>query len=402
MRIPAFGRRPGRLAALTTAPAVALLLAACGEQENTNPTGDDAFPSLFTGEVVTRQGSEAAGLYLPVFIVAVAIFVLVEGLLLYMTWRYRRRDKTDELPHQTHGNNRLEVIWTAIPALVVMVMFVFSTMVLTNVEAKSDEPSVVVDVTAFRFGWQFDYPDSGISIAGGGREAAPEMVLPIDEPVLFRLTAADVIHSFYVPSFFYKRDAVPGRVNEFEVTIEKPGVYGGQCAEFCGLAHSDMFFSVRAVEADEYRAWVEEQTTPPGSPPPGSPPPGSPPPGSPPPEGSAAPGSPPAESPPPEGGVVLEIASVSAEPLAYTESTLEARTGQTVTVRYTNDTNVPHNIAFFDSLDSSGSKIGATDIITGPGAVAEVTFQAPDSPGSYFFRCDVHPIQMTGTLEVSP
>jgi cytochrome c oxidase subunit 2 len=82
----------------------------------------------------------------------------------------------------------------------------------------------------------------------------------VGEPVLIRLTAADVIHSWYVPSFFFKRDAIPGRVNEFELTIEKPGVYGGQCAEFCGLAHGDMYFSVNAVTADEYDAWVAEQT----------------------------------------------------------------------------------------------------------------------------------------------
>jgi cytochrome c oxidase subunit 2 len=84
------------------------------------------------------------------------------------------------------------------------------------------------------------------------------MVLPVNESILFRLTAADVIHSFYVPAFFFKLDAIPGRTNQFEVTIEKPGVYGGQCAEFCGLAHSDMFFSVRAVEPSEYEAWVTE------------------------------------------------------------------------------------------------------------------------------------------------
>ena len=86
------------------------------------------------------------------------------------------------------------------------------------------------------------------------------MVVPTIGSVLFRITAVDVIHSFYVPSFFTKLDAIPGRVNELQVNIEKPGVYGGQCAEFCGLAHGDMFFSVRAVPADEFEAWVAEQT----------------------------------------------------------------------------------------------------------------------------------------------
>ena len=158
---------------------------------------------------------------------------------------------------------------------IVFVLFVVSTMVLTDVQSKSDEHGAVVDVQAFRFGWIYEYQDPGSldpetggydpltmnPITGGGREGAPTMVLPVGEPVLIRLTAADVIHSWYVPSFFFKRDAIPGRVNEFEITIEKPGVYGGQCAEFCGLAHGDMYFSVDAREPADYEAWLAEQTS---------------------------------------------------------------------------------------------------------------------------------------------
>ncbi|MFV2063242.1 MAG: cytochrome c oxidase subunit II [Chloroflexota bacterium] len=260
MRIPARGRRTGRLAKVALLPAVALLVAACTDLANTNPTGDDAAPGLFIGEVVTTQGNQAASLYLPLFIIATIVFFLVEGLLLFMAWRFRRRSSGDDLPAQTHGNNKLEIVWTVIPAIVVTALFIGSTIVLTDIQATSDDPDVVVDVEAFRFGWKFDYPDSGISIAGGGREGAPEMVLPINQTIRFNITALDVIHSFYVPSFFYKLDAIPGRTNDFEITIETPGVYGGQCAEFCGVGHGDMFFSVRAVEQDEFDAWVVEQT----------------------------------------------------------------------------------------------------------------------------------------------
>jgi cytochrome c oxidase subunit 2 len=135
-------------------------------------------------------------------------------------------------------------------------------------------------VLAFRFGWTFTYKepgtfdeqtatyqDTGVTISSSPaspssdqpRDPAQDIVLPVGEPVLFRLNAADVIHSFYVPSFFFKRDAIPGRTNEFEVTIEKPGRYGGQCAEFCGLNHGQMFFNIRAVEPAEYEAWLAEQ-----------------------------------------------------------------------------------------------------------------------------------------------
>ena len=251
------------------------------DRDTANNTGDTAWPSLFgqssdgsigfPHEVVTTEGIASAGLYLPIFIIAVIIFIIVEGLLLYLILRYRKRSKGDDLPEQTHGNNLLEIIWTAIPMVTVFVLFVVSTNVLMNdVEAKSDDHGAVVDVQAFRFGWIFDYMDPATldeeagayeplgvpTISGGGREGAPEMTLPVGEPVLIRLTAADVIHSWYVPAFFFKRDAIPGRVNEFEITIEEPGIYGGQCAEFCGLAHGDMFFSVNAVPVDEYDAWV--------------------------------------------------------------------------------------------------------------------------------------------------
>ena len=284
MRYPASGGRKGRLAKLATIPLVGAIIAACTEQANDNPTGDNAAPNLFgetangvgfPHEVVTTEGIASAGLYLPIFLIAVIIFIIVEGLLLYLILRYRKRSKGDDLPEQTHGNNLLEVIWTAIPMVTVFVLFVVSTNVLVNdVEAKSDEHGAVVDVEAFRFGWIFDYMDpetldeeagtyeaEGITISGGGREGAPEMTLPVGEPVLIRLTAADVIHSWYVPSFFFKRDAIPGRVNEFQITIEEPGVYGGQCAEFCGLAHGDMYFSVNAIPAAEYDAWVAEMTS---------------------------------------------------------------------------------------------------------------------------------------------
>jgi cytochrome c oxidase subunit 2 len=380
LRIPASDRPSGRLAQLGSIPAVVFLLAACGQQANENPTGDDAAPSLFTGEVVTTQGAESASLYLPVFILAAAIFILVEGLLLFMAFRFRRRKSDTDLPVQTHGHNTLEIIWTAIPALVVTIMFVVSMVVVTNIQAKSDNPAVTVDVTAFQWQWTFAYADEGLSFTGTGRDG-PEMVIPVDEPILVRLQAVDVIHSFYVPAFFYKLDAVPGRVNEFEFTVEQPGTYGGQCAEFCGLAHGDMFFTVRAVDRDEYDAWVEEETaatnatpTPAATPEPGA-----------------------TEAP---VGTVLGISTVAEDPLAFTSTTIEASAGETVTVEYLNDSSLPHNISFYEGPDASAPLIAKTEIFTGPDALGTVTFEAPTTPGSYFFMCNVHPIQMTGTFAV--
>ena len=132
----------------------------------------------------------------------------------------------------------------------------------------------------------------------------------------FRLNAADVIHSFYVPAFFFKRDVIPGRTNEFEVTIDEPGRYGGQCAEFCGLNHGQMFFTIRAVEPAEYEAWLAGAG---GR-------------GRPAADGEAPPDG---EDRPPADGAVMEIATTAEKTIAFTTSSLEARAGETVTVVYT-------------------------------------------------------------------
>jgi cytochrome c oxidase subunit 2 len=279
----ALGDRAGRLAKLALIPMAALLLAACGEQANNHATSDGAFPNLigpngFPHEVVTAEAAQSSSLYLPIFLIAVVIFVIVEGWLLLAIFRFRAKGKEGELPVQTHGNNRLEIIWTAIPLVIVMVLFAASTIVLARVEQKSEQPGVVVDVVAQQFGWTFTYmerdaqtgeytPSDVVIYSMSSKPSTPdpvppgtELVLPVGEPVRFQLTSMDVIHSFYVPAFFFKRDVIPGRTNEFEVTIEKPGSYGGQCAEFCGMLHGQMFFIIRAVEPAEFEAWMAEKT----------------------------------------------------------------------------------------------------------------------------------------------
>ena len=361
---------------------LAMVLAACsGTRTNDFPTSDEAPPGFFPGEVVTEQGNASAALYMPIFLVAVVIFLLVEGIVLYVTLRFRRKATDTQLPPQTHGNNRLELVWTAIPAIVVLVMFVGSFVVLTKVEATTEDPAVVVDVTGFQWQWKFEYPETPISLTGAGRDG-PEMVVPINEPVRIRLHATDVIHAFYVPAFFYKKDVVPGRVNEFEVVIEKPGTYGGQCAEFCGLAHADMYFTVRAVERAEYDAWREQAiadalATPTPPPPP------------------------PSGEPGPPVGEMVKVLTTAEAPLEFNVDRIQAASGTQLTVEYLNDSPLLHNIAFFEGSDPSAPRIAATEIREGPGDVQTTTFDVPAEPGDYYFHCDVHPIQMVGTFEVT-
>lgn len=372
MRVFEMARRAIRRSSLIGFAVVAtLILASCAAtQTYDRPTSDAAAPGLMPGHVVTEQGRAAADLYLPVFIIAVGVFVLVEGLLLIITLRFRRKPDDDALPPQTHGNNRLEILWTAIPALIVTGMFIGSTVVLMDVEATSDEPGVTVDVTGFQWQWTFDYKAQDLSFTGAG-DLGPEMVLPVDEPVLIRLHSLDVIHSFYVPQFFRKLDVVPGRINQFEVTITEQGTFGGQCAEFCGLAHDAMFFTVRAVDRPTFDQWVDDEQA----------------------KAQATPE--PAPSGAPEGAVI-DVASISVTE-GYDPDALTAPADTPFTIQLDNpDQTAPHNVAIRAALPDGKDWIGLP--IAGPGEQA--TYSVPPiAAGSYTFYCSVHP-NMTGTLTV--
>lgn len=359
----------------------ALVLVGCATRGDDRPTSDAAAPGFLPGHIVTQQGREAADLYLPIFIIAVIVFVLVEGLLLFAAIRFRRSKHSDELPAQTHGNNVLEIIWTAVPALIVTGLFVVSTSVLLRVEAVSDEPAVTVDVTGFQWQWTFDYKAQDLSFTGAGDEG-PEMVVPVEEPILIRLHALDVIHSFYVPQFFRKLDVVPGRINQFEVTITEQGTFGGQCAEFCGLAHDAMFFTVRAVDRPTFDQWVsDEQAKAQATPEPA-------------PSGAPAPSGEPAPSGAP--AAVIDLTAVSAT-AGFDPNALTAPADTPFTIQLDNpDQTAPHNVAIRAALPDGKDWIGLP--ITGPGEQA--TYSVPAiAAGSYTFYCSVHP-NMTGTLTV--
>jgi cytochrome c oxidase subunit 2 len=175
------------------------------------------------------------------------------------------------LPEQVRGSLLLEGIWTAIPTLTVLGLFLLTLATLSQVEgrardgaAASAEPlsgppgSITLDVTAFRWGWRFSFPDEGVTVSGATGEPV-EVVLPVGRPVELRLTASDVNHAFYVPQFLFKRDAIPGRENRFTLHIEAAGTYRGQCAEFCGTYHSRMPFTIRAVAEAQFEAWLTER-----------------------------------------------------------------------------------------------------------------------------------------------
>jgi cytochrome c oxidase subunit II len=187
--------------------------------------------------------------------VATVVFVVVAGLLVWSMIRYRRRG--DELPKQVHGNNRLELTWTLIPLLLVMVLFVITIQGQNRSLEKSTRPALEVNVLAFQWSWRFAYEGQGVEVVGSPGNV-PELVVPVGQPVRIRLRSADVVHSFYVPRTLFKRQAIPGRTTEFDLTFEKVGTYQGHCVQFCGLAHADMLFRVRVVSPGEFQSWLAQ------------------------------------------------------------------------------------------------------------------------------------------------
>jgi cytochrome c oxidase subunit 2 len=212
-------------------------------------------------DAATTEGREIQQLYIAVTILATLVGVFVAALITIPIIRFRRRRDDYSLPEQRRGNVRLEVAWTAIPAGIVAVLFAATLIVLTSVDSISATPGVRMDVTAFRWGWTFEYTEEDVAVTGlgGPGEDGPTIVVPVGEPIQMTLRSNDVIHSLAIPQFLFKRDVNPGWINTFEFTVEQPGDYGGQCAEFCGIYHSVMPFTLRAVEAGEYRAWLDDQ-----------------------------------------------------------------------------------------------------------------------------------------------
>ena len=202
----------------------------------------------------TQQGRHIADLY-AVFAAGSVIVAGIVWVAASLALVHSRR-APEGLPRQVSGNLLVEGIWTAIPLVTVLALFALTVVTLSSVDARQTSGgSVSLHVTAFRWGWTFTYPDSGVTI-NGLQDSPPEIVVPVGEPVHVTLDATDVNHAFFVPRFLFKRDAIPGRATTFDFLVQEPGTYPGACAEYCGVFHAAMTFSVRAVTRAEFDAWV--------------------------------------------------------------------------------------------------------------------------------------------------
>ena len=350
-------------------------------------TGEDIAAGLFPPEAITDRGEQIRDLYAIIFAIAVVIFFVVEGLIVWSVVRYRRRPGDDELPPQTHGNAIAEIVWTVVPTILVAFMFVISWQTLNAVDAVSPEPELKVRARAAQFLWTFDYlpadydPEVQPPVEPLYSQTTPEgpdggLVLPAGRTVHLFLESPDVIHAFYVPQFLFKRDVVPGRINNFEFTINEEdagGTFHGQCAELCGVSHNAMHFDLHALTGAEFDAWLEERIA----------------------EANASP--PPPPSGQPSGAPGVAPLQVIAKDIAFQPMTLTASAEAPFQIELDNqDASIQHNVAIHEG-SPTGPEVFRGEVFPGP---ANQTYDVPPlAAGPYGFICTVHPT-MTGTLTV--
>jgi len=216
---------------------------------------------------VTKQGHDVLDLWRILLGSAMAVGALVVGLILWSVVRYRRPKDAGpgDLPAQTRANIPLEVFYTVTPLVIVAVLFGLTLRTQHRVTKLTATPDLGVEVTGFQWGWRFRYPVQGVTVVGDANKP-PTLVLPVGANVRLRLIAADVVHSFFVPQFLVKKDLIPGVDNQLEIRPTQVGHYGGVCAEFCGLDHTRMTFSVDVVTPQQFQAFVAAQQPAPGGP----------------------------------------------------------------------------------------------------------------------------------------
>lgn len=197
-------------------------------------------------------------LFRTIFWWAVLVFVVVEGILLYVLFRFRERP-AGERPAAVHGNTKLEVGWTLAPAIILIFIAIPTIRTIFVVDGPPPEDARIVEVVGKQWWWEFRYPEEGVLTAN-------EAAIPVGTTVDFRLRTEDVLHSFWVPRLGGKRDMISGRENRIWLTPDSTGTYLGTCAEFCGIAHALMGFRIHVLEEDEFQEWIERNRAPAESP----------------------------------------------------------------------------------------------------------------------------------------
>ena len=235
----------GRLTRLSALLLTAVALASCatGRIDPTDPVGENA--KQIDG-IMRMSGYLAT---------AVGIFVAVAVVLVIVKFRERPDDDPDELPEQIHGNKKAELTWTLIPVVMLVFLAVVTIPGVFDLSSKGDGPTIKVE--GQQWWWQFSY-----DVDQDGTDdivTANEIVIPVGEEVNLEIQSNDVIHSFWIPQLNGKKDAVPGRVHHWRISSPVPGIFYGECTEFCGLSHANMQMRAVVLTDEDYNNWVQEQ-----------------------------------------------------------------------------------------------------------------------------------------------
>jgi cytochrome c oxidase subunit II len=336
--------RPGRRLPLAAA-VVAVLLSSCAKQG------------------ITYKAHQVHDLYRLIFMLALPVFVAVEGLLLWNVIRYRKRD--DSPVPQTVGRPITLVGFFLIGAVIIAILFPFGERTLARVDRIQRNPSVDLKLEGFQWEWTAYYQNEGLVVSGKTLKQPLTFELPVDEAVRIELVSRDVMHEFFLPDLLFMRNAIPGHPNVFTFTPTKLGTFNGQCAQFCGLWHSRMTFVLKVVSPADYVAWVKKEKR--------------------------------AifllNCPTTTGAV-----NVVAKNISWNTNCIAVPADQKVPLVVTNeDAGIDHNFAIYDGLDTKTNFFRSGKFA---GVATRSGTLAPLSPGKYYFQCDVHGPAMSGVFIV--
>ncbi|HKO16673.1 MAG TPA: cytochrome c oxidase subunit II, partial [Gemmatimonadaceae bacterium] len=236
--------RPRRLVFAALTVALVAFTAACGSHP------DSVFHSR------TEFNREVDGLFKLIIWLGTFVFLFVEGVLVYTLWRFRARPGQRE-PQHVHGNTTLEILWTAIPAVILVIIAIPTVRTIFRTQAKARADALQVEVIGHQWWWEFRYPQYGVITAN-------ELYLPIGRTVNFTLKTQDVLHSFWIPALGGKRDLIANHTNYLWFTPDSSGVdaFNGFCAEYCGTSHANMRFRTYTVTPAQFESWAQHQAAP--------------------------------------------------------------------------------------------------------------------------------------------
>ena len=325
----------------------------------------------FLPVVRSDKGEEIEEAFKILIYMSIPVFTFVISMLVYSVIRSSSSEFPGEDGPAMKGRGSIPVAWLAVTSGLALLVMIWPG--LTGVNSlffDDDETELVVEVEGVQWAWIFNYPEQDVSTVN-------ELILPLDRNITFEITSSDVLHSFWVPSFLMKIDAVPGKTTEITLRPTKVGSFETdplmrlQCAELCGLAHSKMVARVSVLEAGEFDLWAAEKAAGPLG----------------------------GEPTPAAGAQQIEIVG---KDILFDLDEITVESGTQVEIVFDNqDAGIFHNWAFYESRDAAESgalAIAGSPIEAGP-LVQQVVFNPPE-PGTYFFRCDVHPVDMTGDFTV--